>query len=382
MKPEHAQFDQNTVVEVEIDSLSTTYSPRSRGTDPEHVEALVAAETTLPPIIVHRATMRVIDGLHRLRAAERRGQKTIAVRFFDGTESDAFVLAVESNIAHGLPLTMTDRKHAAGRIVTSHPHWSDRMIASVTGLAPGTIAELRRKSSGGPNTQPSRLGKDGRVRPLNSDEGRRLASELIAQDPGLSLRQIARAAAISPETARDVRNRMSRGEDPLRISSRRRSTEQASASTPIAPGTTTASPASPATSAILAATDRTPVQNRTAAVERLKADPALRFSETGRALLRLLNIHAMSTEEWQEIIDNVPSHCGGIVADLASECAGMWAELVLRVERRMAETHSSPPARPSVEAGQLDTVPTRRATRQGRHGGPLEHRYSEPEIRA
>ncbi|MFF4544623.1 ParB/RepB/Spo0J family partition protein [Streptomyces sp. NPDC001435] len=376
MKPEHAQFDQNTVVEVEISLLSTTYSPRSCGTDPEHVEALVVAETTLPPIIVHRATMRVIDGLHRLRAAERRGQEKIAVRFFDGTESDAFVLAVESNIAHGLPLTMTDRKRAAGRIVTSHPHWSDRMIASVTGLAPGTIAELRRKSPGGPNAQASRLGKDGRVRPLNSTEGRRLASELIAQEPGLSLRQIARAAAISPETARDVRNRMSRGEDPLRISSRRRSTEQASTNTPIAPGTTTATTATPAS------TDRTPVQNRTAAVERLKADPALRFSETGRALLRLLNIHAMSTEEWQEIIDNVPSHCGGIVADLASECAGMWAELVLRVERRMAETHSTPPARPSVESGQLDTVPTRRVSRQGRHGGPPEHRYSEPEIRA
>ncbi|MGW3148269.1 ParB/RepB/Spo0J family partition protein [Streptomyces sp. NPDC001177] len=365
MKPEHAQFDQNAVVEVDISSLSTTYSPRSCGTDPEHVEALVVAEATLPPIIVHRDTMRVIDGLHRLRAAERRGQKKIAVRFFDGTESDAFVLAVESNIAHGLPLTMADRKRAAGRIVTSHPHWSDRMIASVTGLAPGTIAELRRRSLGGVNAQASRLGKDGRVRPLNSTEGRRLASELIAQDPGLSLRQIARAAAISPETARDVRNRMSRGEDPLRISSHRRNAEQAS--------TTTVTPAT---------TYRTRVRDRTAAVERLKADPALRYSETGRALLRLLNLHAMSTEEWQEIIDNVPSHCGGIVADLASECAGMWAELVLRVERRMAETHSSPPARPSVESGQLDTVPARRATRQGRHGGAPEHRYSEPEVRA
>ncbi|CAM5630766.1 hypothetical protein SALBM135S_00340 [Streptomyces alboniger] len=203
------------VVEVEIGSLSAADSPRTSGVDQEHVEALAVVETPLPPITVHRPTMRVIDGLHRLRAAELRGQRKISVKYFDGAEDDAFVLAVESNVTHGLPLTTDDRKSAAARIIASHPQWSDRMIASVSGIAAGTVADIRRRDFGGGPGDSSRIGHDGRVRPVNGAEGRRIASELIARDPTLSLRQVARVAAISPETVRDVRNRMMRGEDPL-----------------------------------------------------------------------------------------------------------------------------------------------------------------------
>jgi hypothetical protein len=35
----------------------------------------------LPPILVHRATNRIIDGMHRLEAAKLRGDETISVRF-------------------------------------------------------------------------------------------------------------------------------------------------------------------------------------------------------------------------------------------------------------------------------------------------------------
>ncbi|GAB2819793.1 ParB N-terminal domain-containing protein [Streptomyces daliensis] len=306
--------------------MSVMGSPRISGEDPEHVEALAVAQAPLPPIIVHRATMRVIDGLHRLRAAEARGQDKIAVRFFDGDEADAFVLAVESNITHGLPLSMADRKQAAGRIIVSHAQWSDRMIASVTGIAPGTVADIRRKVSAGTAVEGSRIGQDGRVRPINGAEGRRLAGELIAENPDLSLRQIARAAGISPETARDVRNRMRRGEEPL--SKPRGKARTRHEGRPAGPRGGFGSNTAPA---------RTPIEDRIAAVDRLKADPALRFSETGRTLLRLLNIHMLTAEEWEEIIDNVPPHCSGIVATLARECAGIWGEIAVRVDHQMAE---------------------------------------------
>ncbi|KOG90227.1 streptomycin biosynthesis protein, partial [Streptomyces varsoviensis] len=88
------------------------------------------------------------------------GHDKIAVRFFDGDEADAFVLAVESNIAHGLPLSLADRKRAAGRIIDSHPQWSDRIVASVTGIAPGTVAEIRRRRTGGLTAVSSRIGQD------------------------------------------------------------------------------------------------------------------------------------------------------------------------------------------------------------------------------
>ncbi|MBW5422532.1 streptomycin biosynthesis protein [Streptomyces sp. BG9H] len=311
------------VVEVEIGSLSTADSPRTSGVDPDHVEALAVVETPLPPITVHRSTMRVIDGLHRLRAAELRGARKIAVQYFDGPEDDAFVLAVESNVTHGLPLTTADRKRAAARIIATHPQWSDRMIASVSGIAPGTVADIRRREPGNRAGDGSRIGHDGRVRPINGAEGRRLASELIAQNPALSLRQVARVASISPETVRDVRNRMMRGEDPVVRRGRQAGTGERVVAPRMRPS---------------AVPDRDAAQDRAAAVTRLKADPALRFSEVGRTLLRLLNIHTISMEEWDQIIDKVPPHCRGAVAYLAGESAEMWTEVATRMQDKVAET--------------------------------------------
>jgi hypothetical protein len=311
---------------VEVSALSGAGSPRISGESSEHVETLAAAQTELPPIIVHRPTMRVIDGLHRLKAVKLRGETKIAVKFFDGNAAEAFVLAVKSNIAHGLPLSLADRKRATERIIISHPQWSDRMVASVVGVAAGTVAEIRKRTPGTSAFANSRIGQDGRVRPIDGTEGRKLASELITENPDLSLRQIAQAAGISPETARDVRNRLRRGEDPLpkqrnngqRFASRRNDHPRCDNRL-----------------------RRAPVQDCAAAVERLRADPALRFSATGRNLLMLLNIHTIRAEEWDEIIDNVPPHRFGIVAQLARDCAQLWAEFATRVECQVTDLDSS-----------------------------------------
>jgi hypothetical protein len=149
--------DPQPVVEVDVNSLSIGCSPRISGESSEHVEMLAAAQSPLPPITVHRQTVRVIDGMHRLLAARLRGQQKIAVRFFDGTEADAFVLAVKSNIAHGLPLTLADRKRAAKRIIALYPQWSDRMIAAAAGIVAGTVVEIRRKIGADSARSPGRL---------------------------------------------------------------------------------------------------------------------------------------------------------------------------------------------------------------------------------
>jgi hypothetical protein len=80
------------------------------------------------------------------------------------------------------------------------------------------------------------------------------------------------------------------------------------------------------------------IRDRTAVVERLKVDPALRFTESGRALLRLLAVNTMSAEMWDRILDNVPPHCKGIVADLAADCARVWSELAVQLKHDLAET--------------------------------------------
>lgn len=317
------EINQLPVCQVEINRLRTADSPRLSGEDPEHVEALVAAQSPLPPIIVHRPTMRVIDGVHRLRAAIRRGETTIAARYFDGGNADAFVLAVRLNVAHGLPLALADRKRAAERVIGSYPQWSDRRVASVTGISAGTVAEIRRRTAG-LRELGSRVGQDGRVRPLDGTTGRMLAGQLMTEKPHLSLRQVARAATISPETARDVRNRLRNGEDLIPAKSRR---ARASA---VASGPGADLVAVPRAEARRA---RRAVPDRAAVVNRLKSDPALRYSETGRNLLRLLTLHTVWTEEWDGIVTNLPPHCNDTVADLAREFAALWADLATRAGR-------------------------------------------------
>lgn len=276
--------------------------------------------------------MRVIDGYHRLKAARLRGESTIAARFFDGDDTAAFVLSVRLNVTHGLPLALADRKRAAERIIVSHPQWSDRRVASVTGIAPGTVGDIRKRVVRGTGPEGRRLGRDGRMRPVDGSSGRILAGELLAENPDLSLRQVARAAGISPETARDVRNRLGNGEGPLPRQRRREAApdeeravgKEYGALRLARPGNRTRP-------------DVVPASDHAVLIKRLMADPALRFSETGRNLLRLLALHALRKEEWEAIISNVPPHCSDIVADLARQFADLWSELAERVGEDVAQ---------------------------------------------
>jgi len=68
-------------VQVPIARILAADSPRRAGENPEHAQSLAEVNAELPPIVVHRATLRVIDGMHRLRAARLRGQEEIAVHF-------------------------------------------------------------------------------------------------------------------------------------------------------------------------------------------------------------------------------------------------------------------------------------------------------------
>ncbi|MEV6960234.1 ParB N-terminal domain-containing protein [Streptomyces sp. NPDC051207] len=301
------------------------------------------AEEALPPIIVHRPTMRVIDGMHRLRAAVLRGRTSIEARFFDGSEEDAFVLAVESNTAHGLPLKLAERSAAALRILTSHPHWSDRAIATVTGLSAQKVSSLRRNLRADSVPAGARVGRDGRVRPLSTAQARREASRLLSSFPEMSLRQIARRTKLSPGTVRDVRDRMQRGEDIVP----RRQQKLASALRGAVPCGTepghsvvVRSPVDPPAEVAPGprvgpeAARSGPAPDPVDLYRRLCRDPALRQSEAGRQLLRLLSPLLMSSDEWSALVGAVPAHRAGVVADLALECSRAWRSLADRVREQ------------------------------------------------
>jgi hypothetical protein len=199
---------------VALADLRPGASPRLQGEDEAHARLLAAAPGELPPILVHRPTMRVIDGMHRVTAASLRGHRHILALFFDGLWDDAFVEAVRRNVTHGKPLTQQERERAAERILTTHPQWSDRVVAEACGMSPRTVARLRRVVRPARSTV-VRVGRDGRARPTDTTAGRLQAAEIMRERPEASLREVAELAGTSVGTARDVRHRLTSGRHPL-----------------------------------------------------------------------------------------------------------------------------------------------------------------------
>ena len=307
---------------VAISSLRPADSPRLAGVAGDHVGLLAQAEAALPPILVHWPSMRVIDGMHRLAAAALRGQHTINAEFFDGTDDDAFIRAVQENITHGLPLTLADRKAAAARIIACRPELSDRAAAARTGLSGKTIAALRRRSTGELPQSSTRIGADGRLRPVSSAEGRRRAYDVITARPGASLRDIAAAASVSVGTAHDVRTRMRRGENPLAAPGPRP-----------APAPAPPAPAPPAPAGAVPLT-RARTRDSQFILQNLLHDPSLRHTDTGRELLRWLRTHIIAAAEWPALAGTVPPHCAEVVAELARQCADTWSQMAHHLEHR------------------------------------------------
>lgn len=306
---------------VPVDALLDSDSPRINGENSERIQMLARLESPLPPILVHRETMRVIDGMHRLKAVRLRGEDTIDVEFFEGGEVEAFALAVWLNITHGLPLSQADRTAAARRILRARPYWSDRRIAAGAGLAASTVASIRRRSTGQNEQLNARVGQDGRVRPLQASEGRLRASQVIAANPGASLREIAEQAGIATATAKDVRDRIRQGQDPLPARSR-----------PATAGSA-APEALPQPAGGRTAT-RTPAAAIGLLLPTLCKDPSLR-TEAGRMLLQMLSVHSIGDEaKWLRLARSVPGHRADLLAQAARRCADHWLRLANELETR------------------------------------------------
>ncbi|WP_261801589.1 transposase [Streptomyces sp. ISID311] len=183
---------------------------RAHGENQEYVTTLAQSPVKLPPIFVHRKTMRILDGMHRLKAAKLRGDQSIEVIFFDGDEEDAFVAAVSSNARHGMPLSFNDRTTAATRILSSRPHWPDRTIASVTGLDPRTVRALRGRL-GVPDPQPTNLVPLERLRPAAPPGYTELPGKTPAPRLSTPVHQVAQEFELEPCAVVDVLNRLRRG---------------------------------------------------------------------------------------------------------------------------------------------------------------------------
>lgn len=309
-------------VMVPIDVLLPADSPRISGVDVTHAIVLSEIENELPPILVQQGSMRIVDGMHRLYVARLRGHSHIAARFFEGNDEAAFLRAVTANVVHGLPLSMADRQAAAIRIMRSHPHWSDRAVADATGLSGRTVANVRDKAGDELPRPAARVGRDGRVRPVDGRARRQIVGELISSRPTASLREIASAAGVSPATVRDVRDRLARGDEPT-TDNRRQTDVVRVTSTHSAPRDKSA--------------QHTDEIDPIAMVNNLRQDPSVRYTDSGRALLRWLDRRMIEQREYEGIIASIPLHCLPAVAQLARHSASIWNSLYDRLDARIRD---------------------------------------------
>ncbi len=317
--------DQDMSESVPIQSVLPGESPRLSGEDAGHTSTLRERLPDLPAIVVNRRTMQVVDGMHRLSAARQQGADVIRVRFVDVSDHEAFLLSVRSNMEHGLPLSLTDREAAALRILHWYPSWSDRAIADVVGLAPSTLAAIRERSTDRSQQSNARMGRDGRIRPMSTHDGRLRASEILSSRPDTPLREVALEAGVSLGTAHDVRDRMRRGDHP--VPDRQRSEEDH---------------ASPKCR-------RRGLPRRTRRGEpvewpllrpRLMRDPAIRYAASGQELLRWLDSHAIAGQSWQGLVGTVPPHWADAVASAAYSCAEQWQEFAQALDRKTEAMNS------------------------------------------
>lgn len=329
--PNHAPPGPDEVVLLDIDALVLEGSPRLGGEDAEHTRRLAEGGAKLPPILVHWPTMRVLDGMHRVQAARRNGRCQIDARLFNGDDSAAFVRAVEANIRHGLPLTLRDRRTAAARIVSLHPEWSDRTVAESSGLAAKTVSGIRAALVDSAGWRNVRVGRDGRVRPVDPAEGRRRAAEILTERPDTPLRELARFARVSLGTARDVRRRVRNGDDPL--PPRMRGGQPNGRTTGNAPGRRMARRS-------IGDGDDEPGSPPSRLLDNLRKDPSLRYSEKGRAILRWLDSKAVDPADWSRLTDGLPDHCRYTLVELALGCARAWQQLAQEVRPHLVNGRS------------------------------------------
>ena len=132
--------------DVAIDQLvlSPEYQLRER-LELWKVEEYAAVFDRLPPVLVARLEVGLclLDGMHRLAAAQLLGRTSVPAKIVETDANAAFVLAIRSNAAHGLPLKTKEKKAAARGMLARFPERSDRWVAEDVGLSHPTVMSLR-----------------------------------------------------------------------------------------------------------------------------------------------------------------------------------------------------------------------------------------------
>ncbi len=143
----------------------------------------------LPPVILIETSdgkLILADGFHRVEAARRGGLDFIQATTRPGTNRDAILASIMENSTHGLPLTLAERRRAAGRMLAD-PEWgkeSDRELGRRCGLDNKTVAKLRAEEVPATLDRPRTVRRAGQAYQMKvSPTGEFLSGAMIAGRP-------------------------------------------------------------------------------------------------------------------------------------------------------------------------------------------------------
>jgi ParB-like chromosome segregation protein Spo0J len=148
-----------------IVDLAETRDVRPRNKD--HVANLAEVVDSLPAVDVVKLidnNYGLLNGYHTRDAHRLAGKRTVRVVVHDLPTEEWHRFAVKANIAHGLPLTLDQRKAAAQQMLLDNPGRSDRAIAVDCGLSDKTVGKLRQPEEATAETPQLRVGRDGKTR--------------------------------------------------------------------------------------------------------------------------------------------------------------------------------------------------------------------------
>lgn len=191
--------------------------PRIREADLNvvHVAQLVESVEHLPPVLVRRVAdgFEILDGHHRVAALRRSGADSVLAHVVTCTDAEALAFAVEANVAHGLPLSLADKKRNAEALLVADPDLSDREVGRICGLSDKTVGAVR-SSAENPQLNDERAGADGKARPTPAKaKAQRAAAEQFIEDhPEATTAEVVEQTGVSAGTASNIRKARTQAE--------------------------------------------------------------------------------------------------------------------------------------------------------------------------
>ncbi|MCL5284106.1 MAG: ParB N-terminal domain-containing protein [Armatimonadetes bacterium] len=126
-------------------TIDENIQPRLAGLSDTHIRELEACPGWPPIVVVQKdGGWLLIDGHHRVAAGQNLGlEKIEAQQIEEPADHDLRGLAFGLNSRHGQPLSLSDRRAEAERMLRRDPTVSNMEISRRTALSPSTVEAIR-----------------------------------------------------------------------------------------------------------------------------------------------------------------------------------------------------------------------------------------------